>query len=208
MHKTINPKIFYFGTPVVLISTTNEDRTINLAPISSAWWMNQSCMIGMSGQSQTVINLLREGECTLNLPSANLVEEVDRLALLTGRNPVPEYKREIGYQYEQNKFSRAGLTSIHATNVGPPLVKECPIQLEAVVQKEYDFDEPSAIKAFEMKIVTTHIDEKILLENGKDYIDPEKWKPLMMNFCEFFSFGPKLYPSKLAEPFTSRYYAN
>jgi len=41
MHKTIDPKIFYFGTPVVLISTLNENGTPNLAPMSSAWWLNQ-----------------------------------------------------------------------------------------------------------------------------------------------------------------------
>ncbi len=36
MHLTVEPKIFYFGTPVVLISTVNEDGTANLAPMSSA----------------------------------------------------------------------------------------------------------------------------------------------------------------------------
>lgn len=89
MQKAIEPKILYFGTPVVLISTLNEDRSANLAPISSAWWLDQSCMLGMSSRSQTVQNLLRERQCVLNLPSAHLVGAVDRLALLTGRNPVP-----------------------------------------------------------------------------------------------------------------------
>jgi flavin reductase (DIM6/NTAB) family NADH-FMN oxidoreductase RutF len=60
MHKVIEPKILYFGTPVVLISTLNEDGTTNLAPMSSAWWLNQSCMLGMSSRSQTVQNLIRE----------------------------------------------------------------------------------------------------------------------------------------------------
>ena len=89
MHKVVEPKIFYFGTPVVLISTLNEDGSANLAPMSSAWWLGQSCMLGMSRRSQTVQNLLRERECVLNLPSADLVGAVYRLALLTGRNPVP-----------------------------------------------------------------------------------------------------------------------
>jgi flavin reductase (DIM6/NTAB) family NADH-FMN oxidoreductase RutF len=35
--RTIEPKILYFGTPVALISTLNEDRSTNLAPISSLW---------------------------------------------------------------------------------------------------------------------------------------------------------------------------
>ena len=34
---TIAPKILYFGTPVALISSVNEDESSNLAPISSFW---------------------------------------------------------------------------------------------------------------------------------------------------------------------------
>lgn len=36
-HVTITPSILYFGTPVVLLSTENEDCSLNLAPMSSAW---------------------------------------------------------------------------------------------------------------------------------------------------------------------------
>jgi flavin reductase (DIM6/NTAB) family NADH-FMN oxidoreductase RutF len=35
--RTIEPKILYFGTPVALISSLNEDGTTNLAPMSSFW---------------------------------------------------------------------------------------------------------------------------------------------------------------------------
>lgn len=35
--KTIEPKILYFGTPVALISSLNENNKTNLAPISSFW---------------------------------------------------------------------------------------------------------------------------------------------------------------------------
>jgi flavin reductase (DIM6/NTAB) family NADH-FMN oxidoreductase RutF len=39
MHVTSEPGILYFGTPVVLISTVNEDGSYNLAPMSSAFWL-------------------------------------------------------------------------------------------------------------------------------------------------------------------------
>lgn len=32
MHQTISPAILYWGTPVLIIPTTNEDGTTNLAP--------------------------------------------------------------------------------------------------------------------------------------------------------------------------------
>lgn len=62
MHKIVQPKILYFGTPVILISTINDDGSPNIAPMSSGWWLDQSCMLGMSDQSKTVSNLLRTRE--------------------------------------------------------------------------------------------------------------------------------------------------
>lgn len=78
VHVVIEPKILYFGSSVDLISTMNEDHTANLAPMSSAWWLNQSCMLGMSSRSQTVQNLIREKECVLNLPSMDMVPAIER----------------------------------------------------------------------------------------------------------------------------------
>ncbi len=46
MHETIDPAILYFGTPVVLVSSTNEDGSPNLAPISSAWWLGTQLPAG------------------------------------------------------------------------------------------------------------------------------------------------------------------
>ena len=202
MHKVIEPKILYFGTPVVLISTRNEDGSPNLAPMSSAWWLNQSCMLGMSGKSQTVENLLRERQAVLNLPSADLVGAVDRLALTTGRHPVPEYKKKIGYRYQADKFGLAGLTPVAADLINAPLIAECPIQLEALVEQVHAFDEQnSSIKAIEMHIVRIHIDEQLLVPETQNYIDPEKWNPLIMNFCEFFGLSGKIHPSRLEAAF-------
>jgi flavin reductase (DIM6/NTAB) family NADH-FMN oxidoreductase RutF len=202
MHKVIEPRILYFGTPVVLISTRNEDGSFNLAPMSSAWWLNQSCMLGMSGRSKTVENLLREGQGVLNLPSADLVSAVDRLALTTGRNPVPGPKEEIGYRYEADKFGIAGLTPIPADLVNAPLVAECPVQMEARVEQAHPYDvQHGTIKAIEMNIVRVHIDEELLVPGTENYIDPEKWNPLIMNFCEFFGLSGKIHPSRLEPAF-------
>ncbi|MGY4690965.1 flavin reductase family protein [Salibacterium sp. K-3] len=208
MHKTIEPNILYFGTPVVLISTLNENGSANLAPMSSAWWLNQSCMLGMSSKSQTIQNLQREQECVLNLPSSELVSAVDLLALLTGKNPVPESKEKIGYRYEPNKFSACELTPVSSDLVNAPLVKECPVQLEAQFVKTHSFEEPSSLVATEVRILRVHIDEELLMGEEKNYINPEEWKPLIMNFCEFFSLGSKIHPSTLAKPFMDAHYNN
>ena len=51
MHEVTQPAILYFGTPVVLISTMNEDESFNLAPMSSAWWLGQRCVLAPSAQA-------------------------------------------------------------------------------------------------------------------------------------------------------------
>lgn len=204
MHKVIQPKILYFGTSVVLISTVNEDGTPNLAPMSSAWWLNQSCMLGMSSKSQTVQNLIRERECVLNLPSVDLIPAIDRLTLLTGRNPVPESKAERGYQHEADKFGIAGLTPLPSELVHAPRVKECPIHLEARLVKVHPFEEPSSLVAMEVHIEKVHIEEGLLMDGESNYIDPSKWNPMIMNFCEYFGLSEQLSASKLAPVFGPR----
>jgi flavin reductase (DIM6/NTAB) family NADH-FMN oxidoreductase RutF len=105
------PAILYFGTPVVLIGTCNEDGSYNLAPMSSAWWLGWRCMLGLGTKSKSTENMLRTGECVLNLPSATMVAAVDRLARTTGSNPVPANKIKRGYRYEKDKFGLAGLNA-------------------------------------------------------------------------------------------------
>lgn len=202
MHKVIKPKILYFGTPVVLISTLNEDGSVNLAPISSAWWLGGSAMLGMSKRSKTVENLQRNKQCVLNLPSEDMVRHVNQLALVTGKNPVPDYKEKMGYQFEPNKFEIAGLTSIPSDLIEAPRVTECPVQLEGIVKNIHDFDDSEAhLATIEVKIIRVHVQEDLLVPGTESYIDPEKWNPLIMNFCEFFGLGGKLSKSRLAEAF-------
>ena len=83
-HTAIEPGILYFGTPVVLISTENEDGSANLAPMSSAFWLGWRAVLGLNARSKTTENLVRTRECVLNLASDALAANVDRLALTTG----------------------------------------------------------------------------------------------------------------------------
>ena len=202
MHVIAEPKILYFGTPVVLISSSNPDGSANLAPMSSAWWLGQTAMLGMSARSQTVANLRRDPHCVLNLPSADLVGSVDRLALLTGKHPVPEYKQQMGYRFEPNKFGAAKLTPQPSTLVAPPRVAECPVQLEAVIEQMHPFGPADdVLVAMEARILRVHVDDALLVPGHANYIDPEKWQPLIMSFTEFFGLSGKLYHSRLGEVF-------
>lgn len=200
MHKTIEPTILYFGTPVALISTLNEDGTPNLAPMSSAWWLGWSCMLGLGSMGKTSDNLIRTRECVINLPSQDEVTHVDRLALTTGKNPVPEKKQNWGYRYEPDKFSVGDLTAMASLDVQPPRIMECPVQMEGVVHEWRPFGKNVSANAFEVHIVRLHVEESLLMGDGPGpHIDPEKWRPLLMSFCRFFGRGEEVHPSRLAQ---------
>jgi flavin reductase (DIM6/NTAB) family NADH-FMN oxidoreductase RutF len=201
MHRTIEPTILYFGTPVALISTLNEDGTPNIAPMSSAWWLGWSCMLGLGSMGKTSDNLIRTRECVINLPSAEQVTHVDRLALTTGKNPVPEKKVSWGYRYEPDKLGSSGLTPMASLEVGPPRIAECPVQMEGVVHEVRPSGKNESANAFEVHVVKLHVDESLLMgDESRPHIDPVKWRPLIMSFCRFFGVGDEVHPSRLAEP--------
>jgi flavin reductase (DIM6/NTAB) family NADH-FMN oxidoreductase RutF len=200
MHRSIEPTILYFGTPVALISSINEDGSANLAPMSSAWWLGWSCMLGLGSMGQTSENLIRTRQCVINLPSQYQVSQVDRLALTTGRNPVPEKKLSWGYRYESDKFGLAGFTPLASLEVLPPRVAECPIQMEAIIHDWRPFGKNVSANCFEVHIVRLHVDEALLVGDGpRPHIDPGRWRPLIMSFCRFFGLGSEVHPSRLAD---------
>jgi flavin reductase (DIM6/NTAB) family NADH-FMN oxidoreductase RutF len=209
-HVSIEPAIHYWGTPVVLISTLNADGSANLSPMSSAWWIGWSCMIGLDASSRTAENLLRDREGVLNLASVDLVDAVNRLALLTGSNPVPPHKKFLGYKHEKSKFGVAELNELSSTVVQAPRVRECAVQLEIKIEDVRPFgksDQRLAIPtlAFECRIVATHVDSAILMPGASGHIDAEKWLPLIMKFRQLVASGNDLAPSRLAEGDEDRY---
>jgi flavin reductase (DIM6/NTAB) family NADH-FMN oxidoreductase RutF len=208
MHKTIEPTILYFGTPVALITTINEDGSANIAPMSSVWWLGWSCMLGLGAMGKTSENLLRTRECVVNLPSQEQVAYVDRLALTTGKNPVPEKKLAWGYRYEPDKFGVASLTPMPSVAVAPPRIRECPVQMEGMVHEARPFGKNVNANAFEVHIVRLHVEEHLLVNSGRPHIDPIKWRPLIMSFCRFFGVGDEVHPSRLAESDFMKFVAN
>ncbi len=202
MHVTIEPGILYFGTPVVLISTVNEDGSFNLAPMSSAFWLGWRCVLGLGVASKTPQNMARTRECVLNLPSADLAGMVDRLALTTGTEVVPEAKVRRGYHYEPAKFGVSGFTAMPSETIGAPRVRECPVQLEAVVEAVHGLadNDPASrgrISVIEVRIQRVHADTSILMEGVENRIDPDKWRPLILSFQEFYGLGSKVHSSRL-----------
>lgn len=203
MHQTIHPAILYFGTPVVLVSSENPDGSANLAPMSSAWWLGWTCVLGFGARSQTPQNLLRTGECVLNLPSVAQAAQVDALAKTTGASPVPPHKQRMGYRHVADKLGLAGLSPMASTKVAPPRVRECPVQLEARLRgtlplREHDPATRGHLLALEVEIVAVHVEEVLLAPGQLNHVDPHAWRPLIMSFQELFGLSSQVRPSTLA----------
>ncbi len=185
----ITPSILYFGTPVVLLSTENEDGSFNLAPMSSAWALGQVIVLGVGVEGQTAHNLRSRPELVINLPAPAQWPAVERLAPLTGRTPVPVPKQG-SFRFERDKFAAAGLRPEPSELVRPPRAAECPLQLEARAVRV----QPDASGGFlivEAHVLKVHADPRIVVP-GTQHVDPAVWSPLIYNFRHYYGLGPEL----------------
>jgi flavin reductase (DIM6/NTAB) family NADH-FMN oxidoreductase RutF len=192
---TLTPQILYFGTPVAIISSANPDGTTNLAPISSFWALGWTLVLGLLRDTKTLANLQMNPDCVVNLPSPDLWAQVERLAPLTGLDPVPAEKAKK-FCYEHDKFAAAQLTPMASECVSVSRVKECPAQLEARVRKIHELEGDPRLRsltggsAVEVEVVRVHIRKDYVLK--ENYVDPERWQPLIYNFRHYYGLGEQL----------------
>jgi flavin reductase (DIM6/NTAB) family NADH-FMN oxidoreductase RutF len=188
-HLTITPSILYFGTPVALLSTENDDASANLAPMSSAWALGQVVVLGLGADGHTARNLAVRPDLVINLPGPRQWAAVERLAPLTGSDPVPPDKQGT-FRFERAKFEAAGLHPEPSELVRPPRVAECPIQLEARAARiQPDVGDDFLI--VEAHVLKVHADPGIVIP-GTQHVDPARWSPLIYNFRHYFGLGPEL----------------
>lgn len=192
---TIEPNILYFGNPVALISSLNEDGSPNLAPISSFWALGWTMTLGLLTETKTLANLEKRPECVVNIPSPEMWRQVEALAPLTGQNPVPEKKREK-FRFEKDKFAAGSFTPLASEVVSAPRVQECPVHLEAITRSIHSLaGDPRLHKlggaaSVEVQILRVHVRQEFILRDR--YIDPDKWQPLIYNFRHYFGLGEEL----------------
>lgn len=191
----IAPKILYFGTPVALVSTVNHAGSHNLAPISSFWTLGWTMTLGLLTETQTLKNFQQRPDCVVNLPTPELWEQVERLAPLTGQDPVPEKKR-AQFHFEPDKFAAGGFTPLASELVRAQRVLECPVHLEARMRQIHMLDGEPRLgslgggAAVEIEVLRVHVRRDLILRDN--YIDADKWQPLIYNFRHYFGLGQQL----------------
>ncbi|CAM1505939.1 Fc.00g115760.m01.CDS01 [Cosmosporella sp. VM-42] len=190
-HTVISPAILYWGTPVVVISSLNEDGSSNLAPMSSAWWIGHSCMLGLDAESKTTGNILRTGQCVLNLADDTQASAINLLAGTTGADPVSASKSSRNYRFVYDKWAVANLTHTPSDFVKPDRVAECAVQMECEVVQSTPLrkdlpDRVGLAVAIEVRVLRVHLDESLRMAGYPNRVDPDQWRPLIMSFQELY----------------------
>ncbi|GAA0423566.1 MAG: flavin reductase [Bacillota bacterium] len=188
--ETIQPKILYYGTPVILLNTCNEDETVNISPLSSSWALGNTIVLGIGLGGKAIENLERHPECVLNIPDPSLWENVERLAPYTGKDPVPNFKKDNGFKYEKEKYAVSGLTPCPSKEVKPNRIAECPIQIEAIVKNIQIPEYAPFFAIVETQAIHVHAHKEIIM--NENHINPNKWSPLLYNFRHYFGISDEL----------------
>lgn len=188
--QVIQPSVFYFGTPVALLTTRSAAAgAANITPVSSAWALNDTYVLGLSNLGQAISNLRENGELVINFPEARLCESIERIAATTGAAEVPPAKQSK-YTHEPDKWRLGGFTQRKSEIVRPPRIDECPVQLEARVTNMTPLDSEGDATIVHAKVLRTHVHDTLAVP-GSSHINLDAWKPIYYTFRHYFSQGER-----------------
>lgn len=145
------PAAALYPVPVVLV-TVGVGEHANIITIAWTGTVNGEppmVAIAMRKARHSYPLLCAEREFVVNLPPASLVETVDLAGVESG-----EHVR---------KFQAYGLTSAPASHVRPPLIAECPINIECAVRHQLEL---GSHDLFIGEVLAVHFDEQILDAKG------------------------------------------
>lgn len=166
-----------YPSPAALITSIDADGKPNIITLGETFNLSvaRPVILGIAiAKPRYSHKLISEsGEFVVNLPDADLVRKVDQCGCVSGR--------------DVNKFETIGLTPLPALHVSPPLIAECPINLECRV---LDVEEIGDHDLFKGEIVAQHVDEALINQHGQIRIG--ELNPLSFILGEYWSIGKRL----------------
>ena len=166
-----------YPSPAALITAAGEDGKPNIITLGEVYNLSiaEPVIVGISiAKGRHTHELItRTGEFVVNLPPARILEKVDRCGSVSGR--------------DVDKFAAFGLTTVPATRVRPPLIAECPVNLEC---RLLDVEEIGDHDMFKGEVLVQHVDEEVLDESGR--IRVSALDPLCYIMGEYWSVGRQL----------------
>jgi flavin reductase (DIM6/NTAB) family NADH-FMN oxidoreductase RutF len=167
-----------FPSPAGLIVSADEEGRPNIMTAGEIFniGLKNPCIIGIALRKATYSHGLisRTGEFTANLPSRSLIEKVDGIGMVSGRDG-------------RDKFAEFGLSPLPSLSVKPPIVGECPVNLECrvlsvTVVGDHDL--------FLGELLCMRVDAYKLGENQRMLID--RMESFLYAEWEYYGIGEKL----------------
>lgn len=178
----ISPFRPVYPTPAALITSVAADGRANIITLGEVYNLSlrTPTIVGISiGKARYSHELISQSrEYVVNLPTTALLEAVDKCGSVSGRFV--------------DKFSAFGLTALPASVVAPPLIAECPVNIECRV---IAIEETGDHDIFQGLVVAVHVDDALLDEQGRVRID--RLDPICFMYGhnapgEYWSLGHKL----------------
>jgi flavin reductase (DIM6/NTAB) family NADH-FMN oxidoreductase RutF len=154
------PTTALYPLPVVLVTVGAGERA-NIITIAWTDTVNGEppmAAVAVRHARHSYPLLCRTREFVINVPRAAQVETVDLAGIESGARV--------------RKFETYGLTPLAASHVKPPLIAECPINIECAVRHQLEL---GTHDLFIGEVLAVHYDEEIL--DGKGKIDVAKLDP-------------------------------
>lgn len=139
--------------PVVLVGCVHPELGINLLTVV---WTGVLCSeplklhVSIRPERYSHRMISRSGCFTMNLPARNLLEQVDFCGNVSGR--------------DCDKWAMSGLTPLTGKKVDAPIVAECPVNFECIVEKVLPL---GTHDMFIGRVVYKRADSDIITEEGK-----------------------------------------
>jgi flavin reductase (DIM6/NTAB) family NADH-FMN oxidoreductase RutF len=167
-----------YPTPAALITSADAQGRPNIITLGEVFNLSigNPVWVGISIRAATYSHGLikAQGEFTVNLPTAAMVDVVLGCGSCSGRDGT-------------DKFAKFGLTPVASRMVKPPIIAECPLNLECRV---VGFQAVGDHDLFIGEVVMEHVDEDALDADGKP--DSAKLDPLILLPDGFWRIGSKV----------------
>ena len=100
---------------------------------------------------------------------------------------MPDYKQKAGYSFCSDKFQLGKFTKLAGEEVSTVRIKECPLQIETLVQRISTRQDFAIV---EREIGAIFVEEGIL--HDPTHINVDKWQPLIYKFREYTTANQSL----------------
>ena len=175
--RQVTPHRPIYPTPAGLVTSVDADGRPNITTLGEVFNISiaRPVILGIAIRKERYSHQLisETREYVVNLPTQEIAEQVWYCGSVSGRSV--------------DKFSGSGLTPVPAQRVRPPLIAECPINLEC---KVLGVQEIGVHDLFLGEVVVQHADEGILDQAGR--ISVGKLCAFAFVNGEFWTLGRKI----------------